>query len=1048
MAKDISRTLIIGLGGTGQTVIRDIKKRLLRRYGEIPKLVKFLSFDTDADEYQDTPFEYYWNGENRKTQKYNLQQEEFVKIARPGLEVLKDDANCQNLNFEQLESIYGLANGIGANGFRVMGRAHFLYNANTILQRLKNTVSDLKNAQLAENQQASGYHLANQNVSVYIIASLAGGTGSSAFMDISRLLQHAGIDVVPRGADTPTDRIFGMFFMPAFFATKPNTPNVKINTYVALSELDYVLGLNDSKRYPDGCLEKEEDLNVYAEARSYMPVRYSNVYLIDERTKKGNSHDFAQAAGYVGSFIAASIAADNQALDSSYSNSTHRLHTVDGKYQNYSGLGYCEIRFERQNLVKYLLNRQIGEILKAYKWGNASLDVDKVADRFIADNHLDEGVMSQEEGMEDTRSQLNELTDSIYTLNDKRFSTIVMGKVETGKDAATNIENNKVKYLNKITTEATEAVKGFALKKKQILSNLETLLKDAQCQTGFGYFPDLAKRLKASFTNMSLGLEDEKARHEEMLKKTEKELQKIKSNISSNTSTGFMGIGSKKEAQQGAIKSYSQYVESLGTEQKPTLMRLTLEIIRKEEAIKIYEALINLIDLFYKEEEIDLGGDRKTIQITGSSLDVQRTYDALKGEVDSENSRYQPSKAAKNETIFADAYFKEYFETHPTTAFTLSEQSMVELEKTISKFFEENAPVNTEAIARLRENVLSMLPEDALIKKIKDDRLSMDELFIYCFGKADSIEDSRNLSLYPQLGLFKQLDTLFDSLWQYNDFRGPDMQPVALQCVVGVFDKENHLFNEINGYKQFIPSNHSYQYINVGDPDKIVFMLQETAIPAFKMGEAEVWANEYKARKGATYSFTDKRLEEIDLIMPEKSSETGEIAWAYGWMFGLLASVAGKIRVKPSGSYLTKNNAVLGNDGYYNYFGIHTQKPSDLNTCHRKFIKDEELFTDIYNQVMGRLETDKTGSIIRITHWVNDGELWANRGKLQTSMDEQERLVIQNEPLFLAKRFARLNSNAVSIRYDDSTRKIVCSDALGVLTEAEKVYQESKTGKA
>ena len=421
----------------------------------------------------------------------------------------------------------------------------------------------------------------------------------------------------------------------------------------------------------------------------------------------------------------------------------------------------------------------------------------------------------------------------------------------------------------------------------------------------------------------------------------------------------------------------------------------------------------------------------------------------MKGLVDSENNAYRPSKAAKNETIFADAYFKEYFETHPTTAFELSEKDLNDLEEYIGRFLKQSEPVNNETIARLREFVLKLLPEDALIKSIKENKLSLDELFIHCFGKADTIEDSRNLVLYPQLGLFRQLETLFDSLWQYNDFRGADAQSVALQCVVGVFDKENHLLNKVNGYGAFIPQNHAYQFINVGDPDKIVFMLQETAIPAFKMSEAQVWADEYKTRKETTYSFSDKRLEEIDLIMPEKSNETGEIAWAYGWLFGLIASVAGKIRVRPSGSYLTRNNAVLGNDGFYNYFGIKTTKPSDLNTCHRKFIKDEDLFTDIYNQVMNRLSTDKAGCIVLIKHWVNDGLLWQNRGKLQNSMDEQERLVIQNEPLYLAKRFARLNTDAVSIRYDDGTRTIVCSDALGVLAEAEKTYQETaKASKA
>ena len=1039
MAKDISRTLIIGLGGTGQSVIRDIKKRLLMRYGEIPKLVKFLSFDTDANDFQDTPFKYYYDGENRETKKFNIQQEEFVYISRPGMDVLQDDVNCTNLNFEKLETIYGLANGIGANGFRVMGRAHFLYNANIIMQTLRNTVADLKNAQLAEDQQAKGYSLSNKNVSVYIIASLAGGTGSSSFMDLSRMLQHAGINVVPLSAGTPTDKIFGMFFMPAFFSTKANTPNVKINTYVALSELDYVLGLNDRKKYPEGCTELEEDLNVYGDAKSYMPVRYSNVYLIDEKTKKGNAHSFGEASGYVASFIAASIAADNTALDSSYSNSTHRLHTVDGKSQIYSGLGYCEIRFERQNLVRYLLNRQIRDVLSAYKSGDSSINVDSIADNFIAVNQLDEGIMSLEEGMDDTRSSINDLTDSIFLLTDPQFK-IPMGKVETGKDAHTKIENNKVKYLNDISTKVTAAINGFALRKKQLKTNLDTLLKEKQSQKGFGCLPDLAKRLRFSFENMKLGLEDEILHHENEERTIETDLKKIKPQIESN-SPGPIFSGNKREAQKQLIATYFSKVEGLGTEQKPTLMRLRLEKARKEEAIKIYDELIRIIDSYYKEEEVELAGDKKSIQISGSCLDVQRSYDALKGLVDTENNTNRPSKTAKNEIIFADAYFREYFETHPASAFELSDQSMIKLEEYTSTIFQEKKPVNDSLLEDFRKYLLQLLPEDALIKSIKDNRLSLDELFVHCFGTADTIEDSRDKKRYPQLGLFDQLETLFDSLWQYNDFRGATFQAVALQCVVGVFDKDNHLFNTKNGYGIFIPHVNNYQYINVGDPDKIVFMLQETAIPAFKMTDATVWADEYKTKKEQTYSFSDKRMEEIDMIMPERGNELGEIAWAYGWMFGFIASIRGQIRVKPTTEYLTRHSAVLDNNGFYNYFGIHTQKPSDLNTCHRKFIKDEDLCTDIYNQVMNRLNDDKNGCIIRIFHWVNDGLIWQNRGKLQNSMDDQERLVIQNEPTYLAKRFARLNSPSVTVKYEGG--RITYSDNLGVLAEAEKSYQDA-----
>lgn len=1049
MAKDISRTLIIGLGGTGQSVIRNIKKRLFRRYGEIPALVKFLSFDTDNDDYQDTPFKYYYDGENRETKKYNLQKDEFKKIGRPGMDVLKDDPICKNLNYTELAKVYGLTNGIGANGFRIMGRAHLLYNSGEIMAMLNKVVGELRNANLLETERAvKGYNVANNNISVYVVASLAGGTGSSSFLDLSRMLQHAGVNVQPMGAQTQSDRIFGMFFMPSFFKDKPNTPNIQINTYVALSELDYTLGLNDRETYPIGCEALERDKNDYEGYNTYQPVRYSNVYLIDADTRKGHSHNFGEAAGYVASFIAASIAASAGALDSSYSNSTHCMHNVDGKKQLYSGLGYCEIRLDRQNLVRYLINRQIREILSAYKEGDESMKVDQLVDKFIEDNQLNEGVMSQEEGMEDTRADLNELTDSIFVLNDKQFTKIVMGKVQTGKEAASNIENNKVKYLNNLGTAAGEAINNFALKKKQLLGNLKTKLNEFQTQKGFGKFPDIAKRMKNSLTNMKLGLEDEVLQHQNMINQLENDLRKIKNQIDENKSTGFLGIGNKTEAQSAAIKSYNKKVELLSaTENNQTLGSLKLEISRKDEAIAIYDEMIDIIDSYYKEEEIETGVDKKRIQISGSSLDVQQIYDALKGLVDSENDSYKPSKAAKNETIFADAYFKDYFENHKTEAFELTEQNRIDIEDRINNIFVNQPKIDNDLLGTLREFLLGLLPEDVRIKRIQRNQLSLDELFIDCFGKAGAIADDHDHTTYPQLGLFGQLDALFDSLWQYKEFKGSNSIPVARQCVVGVFNTDFHILDRNNGYESYLPNTHSYQYINLGDPDRIVFMLQETAIPAFKMKEADVWTTEYNKKKKTTYSYTDKRMENIDLISPEKLNEEGDIAWAYGWMFGLIANVNGRIQVKPSGAYMSREKRVKGNTGYYDYFKIKSQKSSDLNACHRLFIRDEELFDDIYNQAMTLLDGDKAGQIVRICHWVNDDEIWQNRGKLRTSMLEDERLVIQNEPQYLAKRFERLNSGTLSISYDVNTLKVKYDDSLGVLAQREQEYQQAKQAK-
>ena len=47
----VNRTMLIGLGGQGQTALAAVKQRMLEAYGQIPPVVKFLAIDsTDVDQ--------------------------------------------------------------------------------------------------------------------------------------------------------------------------------------------------------------------------------------------------------------------------------------------------------------------------------------------------------------------------------------------------------------------------------------------------------------------------------------------------------------------------------------------------------------------------------------------------------------------------------------------------------------------------------------------------------------------------------------------------------------------------------------------------------------------------------------------------------------------------------------------------------------------------------------------------------------------------------------------------------------------------------------
>ena len=866
--KNISRTLIIGLGGTGQTVIRDIKKRLFVRYGEIPPLVSFMAFDTDTNDYQDTPFEYCFEGENRETTRYNVQPAEFVSLNRPTFDQLMEDPACAFLARNELGRVYaGISRrSFCSSVFRVMGRAHLLYNAGIIMQHLTATVNNLRNVQLSLEQQAWGYCMSNNSISVYVIASLAGGMGSSAIMDISRMLQHAGISLYPR-----TDSVFGMFFLPSFFECLPNAPFVNINTYTALSELDYTIQLGDPTKYPAGCREQANDLNVYSYARTYMPVRYSNVYLIDKKTRKGNVYSLPEASGHVASFITASISADTAAITSSYANSNHKMNKVDGKYQNYSGLGYCELRFNRQELVTYLLNKKLLDSLQKFKDGNGSTRAVQIAEAFIIENHLNEGVQRDAQG-DDTRSQLNELTDAIINLNDAQFINLAIANVDVGKDADSNAENSKNRYLTAIGNAIQTKIDSYEREKDALFDRLRALLDEYMTGKGFVVFPDLAKCLKAMFTDMKAGLEDEVTTQQNQFAEIENvQLRNIKNTIAENKSRGFLGIGNKTDEQETALRRYFNKIRfASNSAQNPTLAWLKVDTARKREAISVYEEMIRIIERYYKEEEEEtINGPRKNI--SGSYLAIDGIYSTLTNLLLRENSSYMPSKAAVNETVFADAYFKEYFESHETDTMRMIPQNEDALDTYIGSLFIDRAVVNSELISQMREELLTLLPNDGIIRRIREERMSIDDVFIHCYGTYD--DNNRNLENNPQLQLLTQVDTLFETLWSYLNFAGQGLAPCK-NLFIGVYDTQNHIFNNRNGYQATIAGWNSYQYINLGDPDRIVFLLHETAIPAFKLKDAPMWEEEFKVKRKHVYSFSDTRLEDIDMLMPKQDEQT------------------------------------------------------------------------------------------------------------------------------------------------------------------------------
>lgn len=227
-------TLLIGLGGTGvETMLR--LKRLLVERGLGEGLHRFLFFDTDYRSFQrrdglpeiDMRSEGYLIG---------VQQAEPY-LARPDLHPHVAKRFPRN----RLSDVHirNLARGIGAGQIRSVGALALLLDAATVRTYIRSAKDALVTmAELVNTRQQIEGARVGEGVMIYIVGSLAGGTGSGCFLDVA-LLANAECRAY-------NPQIIGMFALPDSFLSRvqadPDQPAaIRANTYAALKELQFCL---------------------------------------------------------------------------------------------------------------------------------------------------------------------------------------------------------------------------------------------------------------------------------------------------------------------------------------------------------------------------------------------------------------------------------------------------------------------------------------------------------------------------------------------------------------------------------------------------------------------------------------------------------------------------------------------------------------------------------------------------------------------------------------------------------------------------------------
>ncbi|PZA06058.1 MULTISPECIES: tubulin-like doman-containing protein [unclassified Meiothermus] len=331
--RKLKRTVLIGLGGTGKRALLQAKKRFLETFGEEPPLIKFLLIDTtnaNTDSLRvETP-----DGQEVKAR---LKASEVLHIEARGASLLPQVHDEVRTWFPPKADLK--ANILsGAGQIRALGRLALFANAATVYENLRDLLAlarDYLDERPSEERRYI-YETYSPHLTVVLVGSLAGGTGSGIFLDMAFVLRELMKD---------EDQLFGYFLLPDIYLNRPGTQNVEANAYAALKELDHFMSREDTWSYTFG-----------GHRIQVRKKPFDMLFLVNRQNRAGKTfnevEDLAELLGLGLYLISGPLGKE---LADVFDNIVHQLNEQKGKYYgktaHYASFGAAELRFDPESVA-------------------------------------------------------------------------------------------------------------------------------------------------------------------------------------------------------------------------------------------------------------------------------------------------------------------------------------------------------------------------------------------------------------------------------------------------------------------------------------------------------------------------------------------------------------------------------------------------------------------------------------------------------------------------------------------------------------------------
>ena len=832
MQKILNRAIIIGLGGTGQRILLEMKLKFLRDFGTIPPLIKFIALDTDGIE-EERSLTHFVKGEGRKKISTHFETDEYLHISSSRMEAFIEQPHITRwLPEEYKNKIQNCAQ--GAKQQRFLGRASFYQNIPKIKNMLYSAVEKVTSP---NSVRGSNYTIGNSGkIDYYVVFSSAGGTGSGTFIDFAALVR------LDPTFDDEKNSIHGFMIGPEIYRGIKNSHNLRPNTYGAFMDLDYLMT-------PEKYKDKSNNFKfAFTPQESEKPASiinplFNNFYIFENASSQISLNNIPELEKLVSNSIYCLVSSAARCTKSVIDNKRDFPVKSNNKLSTYYGIGFSQLNFNKEYVYNYLVLNYKYKFLDSFLVDNTRIvnDLVKEVEEFLVKEKIKEDGNNDFLINELFNIELNSTDKNSYIFNPEKsekkdkWSEILQSLFEIKKNSVEEYSKNEINSSCEKILKNT-----FNTLKSKFLEYLNL-------NGGTHVSRDFFNKINGRIISMKNELEKEVESHKIELENLNQEGIVKALEYLTIAEQSWKSILNKNQIDQ----EKTNYIDSANS-----LLKLNIELKRKNKAIEIFNQIIQ--EIGYLEKKLDLFESNLIILLKRWALEV----DFKKQEI---------SSSRTNGVIIP-------LHLHYLKSYEINKNSLEKVEKLISNNIKFDEYFTTEKPTIISESNLIDKIEKSIENEFKSELNEiLDFSAVDILKKIQSINPSLHSNIVQTFGMFSSpfwdINSHFDP--SNDDHRPKELYLISTNQMLKIDDDKEvaeiqadetilikHLGNAVIDNK--------VGYYTGYDDSTIEILRLHGSAPLFAINKTIHWYMDYKKSNSQHEHHIDLvMMKKLDVINPE-----------------------------------------------------------------------------------------------------------------------------------------------------------------------------------